>query len=110
MGICSRHWVRAFANNCKRTCAWNVAGAQPGGQALTSQGKLGFHKGLKVIRCCLCSPGKSHENHPHLVANLLAQPFIIELSCIPFKRASVSTQSLVSTIKKIASVIKYVLL
>ena len=39
-------------------------------QALTLQGKFEFHKGVKVIRCCLGSPGKSGESHPHLLASL----------------------------------------
>jgi len=39
-------------------------------QALTLQGKFEFHKGLKVIRCCLGVPGKSGKAHQHLVASL----------------------------------------
>jgi len=81
-------------------------------QALTLQGKFEFHKSLKVIRCCLGSPGKSGEAHLHLVASL-AQPFAIKLKlyscCIPFKSVSVGKQSLVYTIETIASVIKHIL-
>jgi len=45
-------------------------------QALTLQGKFGFHKSFKVIRWCLGIPGKNGEAHQHLVASL-AQLFII---------------------------------
>jgi len=34
--------------------------------------------GLKVIRCCVGSPGKSGETHPQLVASL-AQIFVLKL-------------------------------
>jgi len=81
-------------------------------QALKLQGKFEFHKGLKVIRCYVGSPGKSGEAHPHLVASL-AQIFVINSSCIPacipFKSISVCRRSLVSTMETIASVIKYIL-
>ena len=36
-------------------------------QALALHGKFEFHKGLKVSRCCLGSPSKSGEPHPHVV-------------------------------------------
>jgi len=44
-------------------------------QALMLQRKFKFHEGLKIIRCCLGSPGKNGKAHPHLVASL-AQPFV----------------------------------
>jgi len=46
--------------------------------------KIEFHKGVKVIRCCLDTPNKCGETHPHLLASM-AQPFIIKFklqSCI----------------------------
>jgi len=36
-------------------------------RAVTCQGKLKFHKGLKLISCCFGIPGKSGEAHPHEV-------------------------------------------
>jgi len=53
---------------------------------LNLQEKFEFHNGLKVIWCCLCTPGKSGEAHPHLVASL-AQPFLIKFKlhcCLHF--------------------------
>jgi len=53
-------------------------------QAPTLQGKFEFHKGLKVIKCCLGSPGKSGEFHQHLLASL-AQLIVIKFklhSCL----------------------------
>jgi len=81
-------------------------------RALTLQRKFEFSNGLKVIRCCLGSLGKSGEAHPHLVASL-AQPFVIKLRlqscCIPFKGVSVGRRSLASTIETIVPYIKYIL-
>ena len=54
-----------------------------------------FHKGLKVIKCCLCSPGKSGEAHPHLVAGL-TQPFVIKFnlhSCLHSFQECFSSQT-----------------
>jgi len=79
-------------------------------QALKLQGKFEFHKGLKVSRCCVGSPRKSGEAHPHLVVGL-AQIFVIKFKfipvCIPFKSISVGRRSLVSAMERIASVVIY---
>jgi len=76
------------------------------------QRKFDFHKGFKIFRCCLGSPGKSGEAHPYLVASL-AKPLVIKFkvdSCLHFlKRISIGRRSLVSATEIIASVIKYIL-
>jgi len=53
-------------------------------QALKLQGKCEFHKGLKVIGCCLGSFGKTGKAHPHLDASL-AHLFVVKFklhSCL----------------------------
>jgi len=72
-------------------------------QALMLQGKFEFHKNLKVIRCCLGSPGKSGEAHPH-PGPRLAQPFVIKLKlhscCIPFECFGLQKKSCIYDLKK----------
>jgi len=63
-----------------------------------------LHKSFKLIRCCIGSPGKCGEAHPHLEVNL-AQPIVRKLKlhscCIRFKSVSVDRRSLASAIETI---------
>ena len=43
-----------------------------------------FRKNLKVIRCCLGSPSKSCDAHPHVLASL-TQPFVIKFKLHSFQ-------------------------
>jgi len=76
------------------------------------QGKFEFHKGVKVIRCCLGSPGKRGEYHPH-VAVSLTQPLVVKSklhSCLhSFRKCFTWQTNLVSTIETTPIVIKHIL-
>jgi len=75
-GYCLR--IFAFCVQCLNHC-WGFHN-----QALLLQGQFEFHKGLKVIRCCFGSPGKSGEAHQHLVVSL-GQSFVVKFklhSCL----------------------------
>jgi len=68
----------------KSFCIWFSVLNRFWGFTATLQRYFEFHKGLKVIRCCLGSHGNSDEAHPQVGANL-TQPFVIKLklhSCL----------------------------
>jgi len=76
-GVIVGYYLSAFYVQCLTVAAVS----QPSSNVVR---EFEFPKDLKVIRCCLGSPSKSGDAHPHVLARL-TQPFVIKFKLHSFQ-------------------------